>query len=386
MIACGISYGKENEQHLKLVSLRVAGGAEQPLTDREWDWISGVAWLDSGELIVSGALKTGAPDEHSRLWLVKPGVAPEPVTADLLDYYGVSVTADGGALVTTQDQYSQALWIAPNDDAARAVRAVQETATFNHPSWTPDGRLLYQSTAGGNQNIWVVNADGANKRQLTSQCRCVDPQMSADGRYIIYTLYNADWQSHIWRMDSDGGNQKQLTSGEGEDWPTFSRDGKWVIYSQQGGNDTRTLWKVPLDGGAPAQLTTTDAYAPTVSPLDGSIAYVFLDKRDNYARKISVIPPEGGAPLRTFAFPKEGDRYGIIRFTPDGRALAFVGKRDNAANIWKIPADGSGEAKPLTDFKTESIFRFFAWSADVKRLALIRGTDASDAVLLSDEK
>ena len=43
------------------------------------------------------------------------------------------------------------------------------------------------------------------------------------------------------------------------------------------------------------------------------------------------------------------------------------------------------EAKPLTDFKTEKIFDF-AWSFDGKQLAVIRGTEISDAVLISDEK
>ena len=342
--------------------------------------------MTDGNLIVSGGVKSSAPDQYSRLWLVKPGVAPEPITNDLINYGDVSITADGGALVTTQWQDTEALWNAPNNDAARAVRVVQETASFNHPSWTPDGRLLYQSTAGGNRNIWLVNADGTNKKQLTSKCNCVDPQMSADGRYIIYSLYNADWIGHVWRMDADGSNQNQLTSGFSEDWPTLSRDGRWVIYRQLQSNDYGVLWKVPLDGGTPVQLVNSDAFNPTVSPLDGSIAYQFFDKEADYAHKISLVPPDGGAPIKTFAYPKEAIDRSIIRFTPDGRSLAFIGKRNDGANVWTIPADGKGAAKPLTDFKTETIFRFFSWSSDGKQLALNRGTYATDVVLLSEAK
>jgi len=390
MIACGIEYIKENERHLKLMALRVADGAEQPLSDRDWSWINGVAWLADGNLIVSGAVKSGSPEEYSQLWLVKPGAAPESLTPDLMHYAGVSMTADGAALVTMQEQDSFSFWVAPDNDASRAVRVLQETARFDQPSWTPDGRLLYQSTAGGGRNIWVVNADGTNKKQLTNGCDCFDPQMSADGRYIIYEFRNADGRSHLWRMDADGGNQKQLTSGINEDWPTFSRDGKWVIYSQRSGDlyDTRAIWKVPLEGGTPAQLSPENqASGPTVSPRDGSIAYIFFDKQENYQRKISIIPPDGGAAIKTFAYPKEGSsRISIIRFTPDGRSLAFVGQRDGGANIWAIPADGNGEAKPLTDFKTEVIWQFFAWSADGKQLAVTRLAFATDAVLLSETK
>jgi serine/threonine protein kinase/Tol biopolymer transport system component len=389
MIACGIEYRKENVGHLKLMALRVADGAEQPLSDRDWSWINGVAWLADGNLIVSGAVKSRSPEEYSQLWLVKPGAAPETLTPDLTHYGGVSVTADGAALVTMQELDSYSLWVAPNNDASRAARVLQETAWLNHPSWTPDGRLLYESTAGGSRNIWVMNANGTNKKQLTNGCDCFDPQMSADGRYIIYEFHNADGQSHLWRMDADGSNQKQLTSGINEDWPTFSRDGKWVIYSQRSGDvdDTRAIWKVPLEGGTPVQLgPENQAYDPTVSPRDGSIAYFFFDKQENYKRKISIIPPDGGAAIKTFPYPKEGSSRTNIRFTPDGRSLAFVGQRDGGANIWMIPADGSGEAKPLTDFKTEIIWFSFAWSADGKQLAVTRLAAATDAVLLSEAK
>jgi serine/threonine protein kinase len=388
MIACGIRYGSGIEGHLKLVGLRVADGTEQPLTETDWDWIGGVEWMADGNLIVSGAVKSVVPDGVVQLWLVKPGIAAEAITNDLLNYLGVSITVDGGTLVTRQNQFSVALWIVPNNDARSAVRIVQETAKFDQPSWTPDGRLLYQSTAGGSRNIWLVNADGTNKKQLTNRCNCADPQMTSDGRYIIYTLYNENQVGHVWRMDADGGNQKQLTNGDTEYSPTFSRDGKWVIYQHVSGvtgDDRGSLWRVSLDGGTPTQLTTTLALGPTVSPRDGSIAYQFFDKQESYAHKISIISPDGGAPITTFGFPKEG-AGGILRFTPDGRAIAFIGRRDSGANIWTIPVDGKGPAKPLTDFKTETIFGSFSWSFDGKQLALIRGTVATDVVLLTEAK
>ncbi|MFN2413116.1 MAG: hypothetical protein ABR535_08720, partial [Pyrinomonadaceae bacterium] len=59
--------------------------------------------------------------------------------------------------------------------------------------------------------------------------------------------------------------------------------------------------------------------------------------------------------------------------------------RNDYANIWTISLDGKGEAKPLTDFKTESITSF-AWSPDGKQLVLARGTTTSDVVLVSNFK
>jgi Tol biopolymer transport system component len=114
------------------------------------------------------------------------------------------------------------------------------------------------------------------------------------------------------------------------------------------------------------------------------IAYVFNDAAANMLRRVAIISPDGGAPLKTFALPPTANNF-KMRFTPEGRALVFLDSRGAGANIWTLALDGNGESKPLTDFKTERIFDF-AWSADGKQLAVIRGTEISDAVLISEEK
>ena len=183
-------------------------------------------------------------------------------------------------------------------------------------------------------------------------------------------------------MDADGGNLKQLTNGVSEYNPGISPDGKWVIYHKI--ENTQTLWKVSIDGGTPVQLTSTLAYGATVSARDGTIAYVFNDT-ESHEQKVAIISPDGGVPLKTFPLPPTAVRLDKLRFTPDGRSLAFIDSRGGSANIWTISLDSKGESKPLTDFKTEKIFDF-AWSYDGKQLVVIRGTQISDAVLISDEK
>ena len=183
-------------------------------------------------------------------------------------------------------------------------------------------------------------------------------------------------------MDADGGNLKQLTSGTSELNPNITPDGKWIIYEKF--ENIGTVWKVSIEGGTPVQLTSTLSYAATVSPRDGKIAYFFNDAAASMLRKVAIISPDGGAPLKTFALPPTANIL-KMRFSPDGRALAFLDSRGGGANIWTIALDGNGEPKPLTDFKTERIFDF-AWSADGKQLVVIRGTDIRDAVLISEEK
>jgi Tol biopolymer transport system component len=71
-----------------------------------------------------------------------------------------------------------------------------------------------------------------------------------------------------------------------------------------------------------------------------------------------------------------------IRWTPDGRAVAFIDTREGVSNIWSMPLAG-GPAHPLTDFKSDGIF-WFDWSPDGKLLACSRGQVTNDVVLISD--
>ena len=67
-----------------------------------------------------------------------------------------------------------------------------------------------------------------------------------------------------------------------------------------------------------------------------------------------------------------------------GRALNYTDTINGVSNIWSLPVDG-GPPKQLTDFKTDQIFWFY-FSRDGKQLALSRGTQRSDVILIRDFK
>ena len=73
-----------------------------------------------------------------------------------------------------------------------------------------------------------------------------------------------------------------------------------------------------------------------------------------------------------------------LRFTPDGRSVAYVIREKGVDNIWVQPLDGSA-GHPITDFKSEQIWSF-SLSPDGKSLALLRGHYDSDVVLLQESK
>ena len=76
-----------------------------------------------------------------------------------------------------------------------------------------------------------MNQDGTNRKQLTGAVRQnVDPTVSPDGRYIVYTSAQPN-SVDLWRMDIDGGNAVQLTHNLYALNASFSPDGRWVVFA-----------------------------------------------------------------------------------------------------------------------------------------------------------
>jgi Tol biopolymer transport system component len=71
-----------------------------------------------------------------------------------------------------------------------------------------------------------------------------------------------------------------------------------------------------------------------------------------------------------------------LAFSPDSKAVVYVMRDKGVDNLWKQPLDGSA-SKPLTHFTADKILRFI-FSPDGKQIAIERGENESDVVLLTD--
>jgi serine/threonine protein kinase len=378
-IACAASKQDPKGLYYELIEMDAQGGSEKPISLQRWLSIDDLVWLSDG----SGLLITATDEESAfgEIWEIPyPSGDARKLTTDFNAYSGLSLTEDSSVLVTTLGETIQNVWMQPADDPTGAKQITTGAASkdgWDGMAWTPDGRIVYSSFANGNPDIWIMDADGGNQKQLTANLGSTyfGLSVSDDGRYIAIVSRRAG-HANIWRIDIDGSRPRQLTSGNTEWNPVFSPDG-WIGYNCEiSGKKARC--KVPIEGGDAVQVTGPYSDMMRFSP-DGKLVAFIPGEDQGKGKRIGVVPVDESAPARIFDLPS-GAMPRRMQWSADSRALTYVDTRRGTANIWSLPIEG-GNAVQVTDFKDHFISTF-SWSRDGKQLAMARSTATNDVVLM----
>jgi serine/threonine protein kinase/Tol biopolymer transport system component len=315
-----------------LIDVSTEDGTERPIAAGSLGAIKAV-WLADGRGLLALAAEQGQ-DIHQIWYVTYPDGQPRNVTNDLDNYVTFSVTADGGTLVGVQAGATSNLWVAPRGELTQARQITDgRFNSYNQVAWTPDGRIVCPLVTNGVRDLWLVSADGSDRRQLTFGMDTRWPAVSPDGRYLLFTSKRTG-NGEIWRVDADGGNPTRLADGFA---PTCTPDG-WVVYFGAG-----TLWKVPVEGGAPVRLTDKPSSSPYASP-DGTL--VACGYQDDPAKpdRVGIVSVADGRLVRTLdmepTFP--------LRWTPDGSELIYAAD----GGIWSRPIAG-GPPRRLIAFGSD---------------------------------
>lgn len=369
-----VDYGnEEGGDYSTVATIGVADGRFNVITPQRWDRVGRIAWFGDGSGMAVAAQERG---QSWQIWRVSyPKGEARRITNDLHSYgfHSLTLTADSRTLVALQVDGTASIWIAPQGDARRA-RALNVRGSPGGLDWTPDGRLVFTSNAGSTQGIGMMRADGGELTPLTQGG--VSPQVSADGRYIFYTSRRSK-TAQVWRVDSDGSQAKQLTEGSGVEAFALTPDGRWVIYSLYAPN----IWKIPTNGGTPTKVIDASAFEVQVSPDGRLFAHAGLDAQTNRNR-LAVVTLDGGTPVKTFDLPVTARPF--FRWSTDSRALIYIDTRGDVSNLWRLPLDG-GTPVQVTDFTTH-VIQTFAYSRDGRQLALSRNSMTRDALIIRDER
>lgn len=360
----------------------------KPITTENWGNIGSIAWISdgSGLVFVAGERRTGS----RQIWkCLYPSGETSRVTNDLnsYDFDSLSLTADDRAIVAVQKHPNSQVWVLPEGDTSRARPIVTRRNVQDGRygiGWTPDGRIVYDSGAGSNSSIWIMNGDGTAAKQLTDgNSDDFSPEVSPDGRHIIFGAVRNGFQ--VWRMGIDGGDPEQMTRATGTPTFSYSPDGRWIISNPYLGG----IFKMPANGGdAIAIVPKGPLVYPQVSPDGDLVAYLSSNERTKRPA-IYIVKFEGGERVKSFDLPVstgtsyfESLSYRGFHWSPDGKGIVYIDTIGGVSNLWRLPLNG-GAAQQITDFKTDRIYTF-AYAHDGKTLALARGSDTPDAVLITD--
>ncbi len=357
-------------------TIDVASGTASALGDPIWSGMSDVAWLADGSAVVVTAVEKAGSTQQ--IWRIDyPGGRATRVTNDLSTYRGVTLSADSRALATVRAETMADLWVLPVGDAT-AARQITSAGSSGYDgvtgtAWTPDGRIIYGSGASGNPDIWIANADGSGRQQLTvDPAADGQPVLCGDGRFIVFVSMRTG-VPHIWRMALDGSNPVQLSAGPLSFGPQCGPNSNSVVYTSATTEGKIALWRVPIDGGEPVLARDFQMAGNAISPDGTMVAGAYVEGQ---LQGIGVLSLDSNEPPMVLpVFPR------AMAWSPDGKALTYVDVRNGVDNIWRQPLP-SGTPTQLTTFTSDSIYTF-AWSHDGKQLVLSRGSTSTDVVLFS---
>jgi len=242
------------------------------------------------------------------------------------------------------------------------------------PRFSPDGsRIAFTSDRGGGDNIWIMNADGSDKRQVTEESFRLlnNPTWSPDGRFIAakkhFTTQRSLGTGEIWLYHAAGGEGVQLVERPSEDHqkelgePIFSADGRYVyytqnitpgttfIYAQDSNTDLFNIKRYDMRTGEieTAVSGPGGSVRPAPSPDGRYMAFV---RRERAQSKLYLKDLRSGATRKIYDDLDQDmqETWGVqgmypnMDWTPDSSAVVFWA----GGRIWRLDVE-SGEAEEI---------------------------------------
>jgi imidazolonepropionase-like amidohydrolase/Tol biopolymer transport system component len=277
-----------------------------------------------------------------------PGLSKKvTITTDEGTWMDLDVSPDGKNIVfdLLGDIYTMPI------TGGKAVLLSGGKAYDVQPRYSPDGKTIsYTSDRDGADNIWLMNADGGNKRPLTKETFRLlnNASWTPDGQYVVARKHFTGTRSlgagEMWLYHKNGGDGIQLTKRKNDQQdagePVASPDGKYIYWSED--------------------VTQGPSFQYNKDPNAGIYAIKRLS-RDN--GQIETVAGGAGGACRP-------------QLSPDNKMLAFV-KRDRLKSVLYLKNLDTQEEWPVYDNlshdqqETWAIFGVypnFAWTPDSKSL------------------
>ena len=243
------------------------------------------------------------------------------------------------------------------------------------PAIVGNGLVAYDAAG----DIWVVNPDGTEPRQLTSGTAVEHgATWSRDGSRIAYWVTEgATSQDTLVIADADGSRPKTIATHElglasevlAERDLDWSPDGQHVAYSLCTVADAvcdERVFVAATDGSGVSQVGDEGltAWRPRWSP-DGSLL-AFSGHRDGVEQGVYLMESDG-TDVRRISSVADDEQYGFfsVSWSPDGTSIATKAR----GSIWLIPAGPHDRADEVPLVQADAVVQ--TWSPDGSQVAFV---------------
>ena len=205
--------------------------------------------LPDGSGVLVGYSSNASADRVQIGFVSYPRGEFHTVSNDTNKYRGISLSADGKALVSVLENENRRVFVMSPDGSSLGTELTSRQSTWG-VDWTPDGKLLLDL----NYDLVILDPATGEKTTLRAGVGGALPALASlckDGKTIVLT--SGAFTETIFRMDLSGSNFKPLSSGKRDLVPLCSSDSRYVYYMDFG--DSGYVMRMPIDGGKAEQVS-----------------------------------------------------------------------------------------------------------------------------------
>jgi Tol biopolymer transport system component len=236
-----------------------------------------------------------------------------------------------------------------------------------------NGRITFVSNLSGTYQLYTINPDGSDMRQITNlpptENTIWTPDYSPDGQQIVFS-HDMTGALELYTINADGSGLTQVThDGNGHLFARWSPDGQhFVLMSGSPEKATTVIATMKTDGSGEVSLTDDipfESYQPEYTP-DGK-QIVFASQAGGLVSAVWIMNADGSNKRRLTDAPLEA---GGPDLSPDGKRVTFYSQQNTPrpAAVWVMNVDGSSQQR-VTPLGLYPIF-----SPDGTKLVFTKGT------------